>query len=286
MFALAAALVITSAFIHASWNLLAKRAAGGISFVLLITFLAAIFYAVPAFLSYRERQPQLGPAEFFIIAVSAVLQLAYFVSLQRGYRTGEFSVVYPLARGSGPMIATLAAIVLFGERPGLTGLLGVALIGLGVVILTGGIAGLRSVGDRSAIVFGLLTGVIIACYTLWDKRAVSQFNLPPIFYDWSNTALRALLLLPVAVRLKPQLKEEWRIHRREAVGVAILSPLAYILVLTALTFAPVYYVAPAREISILIGTFMGTRLLGEKDARRKLTGAAVMVAGVIALTLG
>src|SRR5262249_61564717 len=79
---------------------------------------------------------------------------------------------------------------------------------------------------------------------------------------------------------------EWRDHRAEAIGVAVLAPLSYILVLTAMQFTPVSYVAPAREISILIGTAMGTRLLAEGDVHRRLAAAAAMVVGVVVLAVG
>lgn len=286
MTTLALALVIGSAFIHASWNFLAKRVSGGVGFTWLVTLINVAAYAPVAVYVYVSQQPALGAAEVVIISVSAVLQIAYFLALQRGYRTGEFSVVYPLARGTGPMLSTVAAIALFAERPSLVALLGTGLIVTGVLILTGGFAGLRHAHSRGAIAFGLITGLIIAGYTVWDKRAVSQFHLPPLFYDWANACLRLALLSPIAAGRADDIRRHWREHRREAIGVALLSPLAYIMVLTAMTFSPVSYVAPAREISILIGTLLGTRLLAEKDARRKLVAAGVMVTGVISLAIG
>ena len=94
------------------------------------------------------------------------------------------------------------------------------------------------------------------------------------------------MLTPLAIRHRGKVLAMWREHKIEALGVAVLSPLSYILVLTALVFTPVSYVAPAREISILIGAAMGARLLAEGNARRRLAAASVMVLGIVALALG
>jgi drug/metabolite transporter (DMT)-like permease len=121
---------------------------------------------------------------------------------------------------------------------------------------------------------------------LWDKQAVSRFAVPPLILDWGSNLGRAILLTVLPLRYPEETRMEWRKHRFEAMGVAVLAPLSYILVLTAMQFTPVSYVAPAREISILIGTAMGTRLLAEGDGRRRLVAASAMVLGVVALAVG
>jgi drug/metabolite transporter (DMT)-like permease len=145
---------------------------------------------------------------------------------------------------------------------------------------------LRATGARKAVAFALVTGTFIAAYTLWDKQAVSKFAVAPILLDWGQNLGRSLLLTPFALRHWQSALNEWRTHRFEAVGVALLVPLSYILVLTAMQFTPVSYVAPAREISILIGTVMGTHFLSEGDVRRRLIAAGAMVLGVVGLALG
>jgi uncharacterized membrane protein len=110
--------------------------------------------------------------------------------------------------------------------------------------------------------------------------------MPPILYFYLFTVARALMLTPLAVQRWPVVKEEWRLHKRHALGIAVLSPISYILVLYALAISPVSYVAPAREIGILLGAFMGARWLSESDAPRRMTGAVAMVLGVVALALG
>jgi drug/metabolite transporter (DMT)-like permease len=206
--------------------------------------------------------------------------------LNRGYRVGDLSLVYPLARGTGPLLSTLAAILFLGERPSAIALVGALLIIGGVMVLAGNFARLRQSGTRAAVGYALITGLFIAAYTLWDKQAVSHFAIMPMVLDWGANVGRAILLTPFAMRYSEEAVIEWREHKWEAVAVAILIPLSYILVLTAMSFTPVSYVAPAREISILIGTALGARLLAEGDAPRRLAAAGAMVLGIVALALG
>ena len=141
-------------------------------------------------------------------------------------------------------------------------------------------------GSRAAIGFALLTGMTIATYTLWDKHAVGPTGLSPIVYYWGTNTGVALILAPWVLRARAELRGAWRSSRRRAAGVGLLSPLAYVLVLYALARAPVSYVAPARETSILIGTLLGTTVLAEGDTPRRLLAAAAIVLGVTALALG
>jgi len=279
-------LVLVAAVVHASWNLLAKRAGGGATFLWLFSALATLIY-LPITLGFIVyTRPSLAVRDVVVIAGSGTLHLVYFVLLQRGYQRGDLSLVYPLARGTGPVLATLAAIVFLNERPGPIAIGGALLIGLGVVRLTWSSSVEHGPELRAAIRYGLLTGLLIAIYTIWDRQAVAAFFIPPLLLDWGAGSVRTLILLPVALRNRPQLARLWRDHRNATIGVALLSPLSYILVLTALTFTPVSYIAPAREISILIGTAMGTRFLAEKSGRPRLIGAGAMVLGIIALALG
>lgn len=291
MTGLALALVLAAAFVHATWNLLAKRAGGGAAFIWLFGSLSALIYAPAVAVVIAVQRPRLGPVELSFLGGSTLLHLAYFLALQRGYRAGDLSVVYPLARGTGPMLSTAAAIAIFGERPTPLALAGTLLVVTSVFVL----AGSRSrptggkgaaAGTQWAVAYGLLTGTLIAAYTLWDKHAVSALMIPPIVLDWASSVGRMLVLAPLALRRWDEVCAEWRTHRLEAIGVAVLTPLSYILVLTALVFTPVSYVAPAREISILIGAAMGTRLLGEGDAPQRLAAAGAMVLGVVALAVG
>ena len=263
---LALLLILLAAGIHASWNVLVKRIEAGGAALWMYGTLSAICYAPVAFGLVMLRRPHIPPVGYAFMVGSAILHIGYFLFLQRGYRAGDLSIVYPVARGTGPLLSTIGAVVLLGEDPTPGALLGTLLIASGIFLLAGGLHFVTSRSGRisAALRYGLVTGGFIGVYTLWDKHAVSALLVPPILMDWGTSLIRSLLLLPIAV----------------------LSPLSYILVLTAMVFTPVSYVAPAREISILIGTAMGTHLLAEGHAPHRLAGAAAMVAGVVALAFG
>ena len=284
MTGLAVALVLASAVLHATWNLMAKRAGGGAAFLWMSDLFSLALFAPLVLGLFLIEWPKLGPVELAFIFGSAVLHLAYFLLLLRGYRVGDLSVVYPLARGTGPALSTLAAILLLGERPTPLALLGAALVVVGVFLVTSGHRALRGAGKGAA--YGLATGVFIAAYTLWDKQAVSAVMVPPLLLYYGGAVGRVALLSPLITQRCSDVTQHWRQHKLEALAVGVLGPVSYIMVLTALVFTPVSYVAPAREISILIGVALGTRLLAEEHALRRLAAACTMVLGVVALSVG
>ena len=279
-------LILAAAFIHASWNLLNKRASGHVTFTWVVAVLSAIFYTPVALGVIFVTQLEIGVVELGLMAGSAALHSAYFILLNQGYRVGDLSLVYPLARGTGPLLSTVAAILLLGERPSAMAVVGALLIIGGVVVISSNPKSLRQSGVKRAVLYASMTGLFIAAYTLWDKQAVSRFAVPPLILDWGSNVGRAIFLTSLPARYPREARVEWREHRFEAIGVAVLAPLSYILVLTAMQFTPVSYVAPAREISILIGTAMGTRLLAEGNGRRRLVAASAVVLGVVALAVG
>ncbi len=286
---LALAIVITSAFTHASWNYLAKRVNGGTAFTVLISALAALFYAPVMLYVMFTQQPSIGWMELGLLSGSIIFQYIYFNSLNRAYRAGDMSLVYPVARGSGPMFSLIMAITVLGERPSLIAIGGAMMIGVGVLILTRAAShasNINASANRKAIGYALLVGLSIMSYTIWDKVSVSRFSIPPILVNWSVHFGLVWLLLPYTVRNWSTVRATWRQFKREAMIVGLLYPLAYLLVLTAMVFTPVSYIAPAREISILVGSLMGMRLLGEGFTRTRLLGALVMTSGVLALALG
>ena len=286
MTALALALILAAAFIHASWNYFLKRSGGGTVFVWLFATLSALIYAPLAALVIGWQRPDFGSVHYGLMFASAVLHTAYYLLLDRGYRSGDLSVVYPLARGTGPLITIVCAVLLLQERPTPIAVTGALLIGGGAVALAGDPRKLRQSGNLHAVGFALLTGCMIASYTLVDKVAVAAWLIPPLVQDWAANLGRVLLMTPLALRLRSDIGPTWRRAKKEIVAVALLCPLSYILVLTAMVFTPVSYVAPAREVSILVAAFMGTQLLAERDAERRLAAAAAMVAGIVCLALG
>ena len=286
MSSLALALVLTGACCHAWWNLILKRTGGGTGFFLLFSGFSAILLAPLALLVWWIEQPVLGWPQFAMMGLSAALHLMYFLALDHGYKHGDLSVVYPLARGTGPVLTMIGAIILLGERPSALAIAGALLIAGAVLMLVGDPRKLRESGNLRGVAFALLTGCLIAAYTLTDKQAVAVLLIPPIIFDWGANTLRWCLLTPIALRNRAGIRSAWKNYRKEALFVAILSPLSYILALTAMRFTPVSYVAPAREVSILIATVLGAKVLAETDAKRRLTAAALMIAGLAALALG
>jgi uncharacterized membrane protein len=286
MTAFALGLVLAAAVIHASWNYLLKRSGGGTVFVWLFATLSALIYAPLAAFIIWWQQPEFGWVHYGLMFASAALHTAYYLLLDRGYRSGDLSIVYPLARGTGPLITILCAVLLLQERPSLIAVTGALLIGGGAIALTGDPRKLRQSGNLHAVGFALLTGCMIASYTLVDKVAVAAWLIPPLVQDWAANLGRVLLMTPLALRLRAEIAPTWRRAKMEVIAVALLCPLSYILVLTAMVFTPVSYVAPAREVSILVAALMGTHLLAEGDAGRRLAAALAMVAGITCLALG
>jgi drug/metabolite transporter (DMT)-like permease len=136
------------------------------------------------------------------------------------------------------------------------------------------------------VAFALTTGVFIACYTIWDKYAVSSLHTQPILQGYAGFPVMAAVFTPVVLRDRQRLARVWQAFRPQVLGAAALSPLAYILVLIALSFTAVSAVAPAREVSVLFGVLLGRRLLGEAALARRLAAAAAIVAGIIAVAVG
>ena len=286
MTAAALALVLSSAVFHAAWNLLAKRAGGGVAFVWLGGAIGTVLYAPLALTQLALGREALDWPALAFMAGSGVIHAGYFVALQRGYRDGDLSVVYPLARGLGPLLATVAAIAFLGERPTLLALAGAALVVAAILSLAPSPGALSGAAVRRSVIYAALTGVLIAAYTLWDKQAVGALGLAPIVYYWGADLSRTALLAAPALMSNESPANVWRDHRREAIGVGVLSPLAYILVLYALATSPVSYVALAREVGIVLAALAGVTVLGEPDPRRRLVAAAAIAAGIACLALG
>jgi drug/metabolite transporter (DMT)-like permease len=279
-------LVLAAAFVHAGWNYALKRSGGGMGFIWLSTVFTTVFYAPLAIFVAVSQEFTPTFWQLAITLGSSLIHTAYFILLDRGYRFGDLSVVYPLARATGPLLTVVGAIVLLGERPSLLAISGALLIGGGAFLLTGSPSKLRAQGAMRGVAFALLTGATIAGYTMWDKEAVAVALIPPLIFDCMSNIYRNFLLAPLAFRRRDAIVKAWKTQRSAVFAVALLSPLAYILVLTAMVFTPVSYIAPAREVSILVAALMGTQLLNEGDTLRKLAAACAMMLGVVALAFG
>jgi drug/metabolite transporter (DMT)-like permease len=282
----AVGLVAIAAVCHASWNLITKRTGGGIAFLWLFGIAATILLLPIAWFEIVRMDRALDRDDLIAVFGSGFIHIFYFSLLQGGYRTGDLSVVYPVARGLGPFLAAIASIAFLGDRPGVIAIVGGIALLAGVVGMSG--LAINRIKLDQSVVLGLLTGVSIACYTLWDRRSVATLDLPPVFYYWASTAAYTGFITPVVLRTAANsLNMDFvRDHWRPAAAVALLSAASYSLVLTAMTMAPLSYVATLREASILVATIFGVKFLGESMSRRRAIAAGCIICGVIGLALG
>ncbi len=284
---LALVLLLAAACMHATWNFFAKGARNDLALQFASTMTAAVVYAPVVAIVIVVARPELHWQALLFLVFSPMLQVGYFFLLGEGYKRGDLSLVYPLARGTGPTLAVIGAIVLFDERPTGVAIGGAGLVVLGILIMSWSNELRGSNGVGVAVAFALATGAVTATYTLVDKRGVGY--LMPFLYGYGLEVGRALLVSPFVLRTqetRARLRETLRDQRRAIAAIGLLSTGAYMMVLAALSLAPVSYVAPARELSILIGAILGLRLLGESHPARRLSGAAMIVLGIVALALG
>ena len=283
-------LVLAAALLHAIWNIAAKHAGGNHHFALISVLLTCALWAPAAVWFGVGEAGAWGAREWTVLAGSAVVHSLYFTVLLTGYRKADLTVVYPVARGSGPLLASLGAVLLLGERLSAAGIAGVLAVCGGVFLIAGGPALLRARQDPvqraralAGVRWGAATGVLIAGYTVLDGYAVKVLLIGPVLVDYVGNLLRVPLLLPASLRDVAGLRLAWRGQWRQALVVGTLGPLAYILVLYAVQMAPLSHVAPAREVSMLFAALLGGRLLGERDRGLRLLGAGCIAGGVIVL---
>ncbi len=286
----ALALVLAAAFIHATWNLWLKRVSEpAVPLTFAITAVMTLVYAPVALFAYGDALAGISPAGWALIGTSGALHVAYFLALQTGYARADLSVVYPVARGVGPLISALLAMLLFAEPASVGSIAGLALIVAGTFVIAGGVAIVRrgwTPKTRSGVGWGATTGLFIAGYTVNDGAAIKIAVIAPLLFDWLSNLARLALVTPLAWRDRALLAPLMRRNGRTVVAIALVSPVSYILVLSAMRIAPVSHVAPAREVSMLVAAFFGARLLGEGHLARRLAGAALIAGGVVALALG
>jgi drug/metabolite transporter (DMT)-like permease len=278
------AIVLVAAVAHAIWNLASKYKHGdSLRFVSAYTKASALI-CLPIAAALTDS----NTLRWQLVAASlgsAVLHLGYSLTLQAGYDRADLGVVYPVARGTGPLLTMLFAILLLAERLTIIALLGALVIVAGVVVVTGNPFHSPSGRPVSGLTWGVVTGASIAGYTLWDGYSVTSLHLTPMSYYTLTLLIQSVLLAPSALRRRTRTPT----LRRNAIPimiVAVLSPLAYVLVLTAMQTAPVALVAPLRESSIVIGSLAAWRLFHEDHLARRLAGASVVLAGIAAISLG
>ncbi len=318
----ALALVLVAALLHAAWNVAAKKAGGNHHFVLMGALLIVVIWAPLGLWVAWDAVPRWGLREWALIVASGITHLVYFNVLLKGYRESDLTVVYPVARGTGPLLSSVGAMLLLSEWPSAVGLAGLAGIVGGIWLIAGGPAlwhkalkprraapecldpprgagraqpgpggvdahdPLQRARVRAGLGWGAMTGVLIAGYTLIDGYAVKVVLISPILVDYFGNLARIPFMLPSYWKDRTGFRAAWRSQWQYALVMATISPLAYVLVLYAAQRAPLSHVAPAREVSMLFAALIGGRLLGEADRGWRLAGAALMAAGVIALVAG
>jgi uncharacterized membrane protein len=270
----AVALALGAAFLHAGWNVLlaGSRDTGAATAGLLIWGVALL--AVPAAVTggvSAEAVP--------FIAASAALELVYFVLLARAYAGGELSVIYPIARGSAPVVVLVFGAIALREDVPLGAAVGVLAIAAGVLLVGLGAFPFRFARESAQpprdLLFGLAIGAVIASYTLVDSEAVEHAD--PIAYLCLVVAPGALVY-PLVTRTRPDLSARTALTAAATFG-------AFLMVLAAFRLAPAAPVAAVRETSVVIAALLAAVFLHEQVGPRRLGGALLVAAGVAAIVL-
>ncbi|UPK06191.1 DMT family transporter [Bradyrhizobium sp. 170] len=284
---LSLSLVVLAAFIHATWNLLSKRAAAaGAAFVFASNVIALVLYLPWVGWVLAHNAPSWSLPVAFCLVLSAILHLGYNLCLQRGYQVADLSVVYPIARGTGPLLSSVGAFILLRETPSAQGILGLLAVvaGIGFITTQGDLSAFRRPRGLDGLRWGTATGSLIAGYTVVDGYCVKMLGIHPVVLDWLSNLLRFFMLAPVVLSNWSRAKEKMKGHWWLAFWVGVLSPLSYILVLSAIEMgAPLSLVAPAREMSMMVGALFGMLILGERVTAWRVVGCAILIGGVILL---
>jgi len=276
-------LVLAAAVIHAGWNALAKRAgvAGDpLAFLWCAGAIGTLLY-LPGVL-YVLTETGLPRAALPFVVATILLHSAYFFTLGRAYRSGDLSIVYPVARGLGVVLVPGLALVIFDERLSPFGVLGITLVVLGIVILhwrRRARASLFAPGTGWAIA----TGVTIAGYSLVDKAGVAR--LSPLAYIGLMELGATCVLGSVLFGRRDALRREWQVNRTAVLIAGLLSPGGYLLVLFAFQLSKAAYVVAGREVSIVLSALIGSLWMGEGRLAQRAVGALVVAAGVACVAL-
>jgi drug/metabolite transporter (DMT)-like permease len=275
-------LLLTSAFLHALWNLLLKSSQEKYIAMGWQVILSGIFALVLLLFT------GLPPRSMWLFAgISMALEAVYFVLLSNAYSNHDFSLVYPIARGTAPAFLMLWSVLFLDEKVTWGGVLGVGTIVCGMVII-GATSLIQSRGSRlhiKGIVVALSVALIISLYTLIDGTAVK--NGPALPY-----ALTMFMFVPVLTTTynlrrfgwKPFLAA-WKGPRIPLILAAVLGVVAYLLALIAYSFAPLSYSGAIREVSVVIGSFLGWQFLQEPMGGTRLLGSMTIFLGILVIAI-
>jgi drug/metabolite transporter (DMT)-like permease len=244
-------LVFIAALAHSTWNLLAKRASEKRHLIWFSSLGETILFLPLAIWILKQSRSRVSLMAAIFLLATGVLHVFYTYSLQRAYRVGDLSVVYPLARGAAPLLSFCGAILFLREHPSWLATLGALLVSFGILLLSNATTLVRSGTVPPGLVWGALTGLIIAGYTLTDAYSVKVLALSPVLVEYSGNLFRTLVLAPKAWRDRARVRQEYPSCWRESLGISVLTPVGYILVLFSMKFAPVTHIAPVREMSMM-----------------------------------
>jgi drug/metabolite transporter (DMT)-like permease len=184
------------------------------------------------------------------------------------------------------LLSFAGAVVFLHEHASVIAISGALLISLGIVVASGAASGVRKATSRVSLIWGVATGVTIACYTIVDAYSVTKLMIAPLLVEYAETSFRALAPSGKAWKARATLRNELSHCWFAALCIAMLFPASYIAALSAMRLAPVSHVAPVREMSMMIGMYLGAKFLHEKHVMRRLIGSALIAGGVAALALG
>lgn len=281
-------LLLLAAVLHALWNLLVKRAGEKQIFTWWAIVIGALGFTPLVF--FGTALP--GRVWSFVLA-SAAMEAVYFIALTLAYKLGDFSLVYPLARGTAPALLAIWAALFLGERPTPLGLLGLGVLLLGLLVVgSGAWWSQRKAASASWLAIGaaLLVALAISIYTTIDGaavRLVGSAQSAVVLYTVVVLGMSAVLTAPVVLaRYGPKLMlAEWRANGLRIVVVGVLSMLTYVLVLLAYTLAQVNYAGAIREVSVVFGALAGWLWLGEGFGAQRAAGAVLIFAGILVIAL-
>lgn len=297
---LAIALVLIAAVLHAGWNVLLKTSGDTLWTAVRLQAIGTVVLVPIAVIAwFASARPAVPVAAIGLALVSAVLEAIYFVCLSAAYRRGALSLVYPLARGSAPLLAVVIGIGLLGERLSELALLGVGCLLVGILAVARPWRAFRAAGreHRGAIGFALATGASIAAYSAVDRLGVRETE--PWLYGAMLAVFATLLLagwvvvgrrvgfLAPAPAVDPSATRSARAGLARDAVAGVLSLTAYLLVLVAYSIAPLAAVAPLRESGIVLAAAWGAFRLGEaaggREGALRIGAAALVVIGAVLL---
>jgi Putative glucose uptake permease len=282
MYGAALALVLLSGLVHSIWNLYTKRSVNKAAFLWLTQLIALVVFT-PLTIAQWDMSRMTGTGMLLIFA-SMLLHGLYMLLLARTYTVGDFSQVYPIMRGTSPLIVPIIGTALLGEHLSTIGWIGVAIIVVGIA-LTSNLRFKRAESRQTSYMAPLLAlavGLCIASYIVVDKLALEY--LPAVVLNEATNVGNSLLLGYAAYRTRA-VKSELQVNWRTILLGGILAPGGYMLFLYALSLAPVAQLAPMREIGTVFGTLMGIFFLQEPQGKRRIGSSILITTGVILLAM-